>query len=742
MTTAAAWAAAVALWLGALVPGPWWLVGVALIVGAAGLVWSRVRTVAVLGALVLLGSGSSGGRLHLQQSGPVAELAQTGGQAAATATVVTEPRAGEFGLWSVVRLSSLDGRRTRERALLRTDKSTGVQFGDRLSFTATARPLGDKPFDDYLRQLGAGVAITPTGRISRAPPGPAASVTNLVRGRVRGAARGALHAAAAGLLTGLVTGDTSLLPPEVEDQLTGAGLSHLVAVSGSNVALVVAGALALAGAGRLGARGRRRLAAGAVIAFVLLVRAEPSVLRAAVMAGFVLAAQATGRGTRALHALAAAVLVLLLVDPLLAGQLGFALSVLATAGVLVAAPALMTKLRGPPRLVTLLAATIGAQLAVAPVLLVVEGAVPLASVPANLVAVPAAAVASALGVIMALAAQVAAPLGSVVARAARPALEVVLWGGRTFVDGPQLTSAMLLSPVAALLGATLLTRRRAPKLSLAAAAMALIIGLWPSVRPAQEVSALTLTALDVGQGDALLVESPGAAGTARLLVDGGPDLRRAVRRLRRRGVRRLDAVVVSHPHADHTDGLLAVLSQLRVGALVVGPDPPQALDDPAPSASALLAVARSRGIPVLRVAAGQSFPLGSARADVLSPPADGSLGAEPNENSLVLRVIGDHGALLLTGDAEALAQDRLLRDPGQVAAQVLKVPHHGGNTNAQGFLQAVGARVAVIGVGSDNDYGHPRQEVLEDLGGAAVLRTDLHGDVSVVLERGGVRALR
>jgi len=168
----------------------------------------------------------------------------------------------------------------------------------------------------------------------------------------------------------------------------------------------------------------------------------------------------------------------------------------------------------------------------------------------------------------------------------------------------------------------------------------------------------------------------------------------------------------------------------------VGPDPPRDLDGVAASATATEAVAVQRGVPVVRLSAGQQFVLGSAVVQVLSPPADGTLGREPNDNSLVLRVVSPDGALLLTGDAEEGAQRRLLARPDLLRADTIKVPHHGGNTNTTGFFDAVGAHTAVIGVGADNGYGHPHPDVLDALAGATIVRTDTDGTVTVPVSAG------
>ena len=492
--------------------------------------------------------------------------------------------------------------------------------------------------------------------------------------------------------------------------------------------MVLAGVAGLARIARVGARGRRWLAVAAVAWFALLVRAEPSVLRAGVMAGLVLLAAMTGRRNDPSRTLAMAAALLLLADPAIAGQLGFALSVLATGGVLVAAPPLARHLPGPRPLRLLLATTLAAQLGVAPLLVALEGSVPLASVPANLVAVPAAAVASTVGVVAALVAQASVTAGGVVAAVAGPPLAVVLWAGERFASLPRLAPPDLLLSVPVLIALAVLAGRRAPRLAVAGVVAVVAVAALPAVRPAGAPGGLTLTALDVGQGDALLVEAPPAA---RMLVDGGPEPGLALRHLRARGVRSLDAVALSHPHADHSGGLPAVLSGMPVGALLVGPDPPGRLADPAPSALQTYRVAEAEGVPVVPVAAGQRFTLGAALVEVLSPPADGSLGEEPNDNSLVLRVSGVGGSLLLTGDAEVAAQTRLLARPDRLRADLLKVPHHGGATNAEGFFEAVGAEVAVISAAEGNDYGHPTRAVLEALRGVEVHRTDTEGTVAV-----------
>ncbi|MPZ73721.1 MAG: MBL fold metallo-hydrolase [Nitriliruptorales bacterium] len=739
MSSATVWLLAGCLWLGALRPGPWWVTvpAVAAVLMTAVVPRPSARLLVTAVALLAIGSGIAGGRLLLLSRGPLVALAAEGGRARIVATVVTEPRPTQHGAWLLVRVQRVDGLTLRQRAAVRHDVAeTAPALGSVVEFTATARPLQTDGFDAHLRSLHAATFLHPATPLDVIRPPPALlRSTNVVRARTSAAASRFLDGDTASLLTGLVVGDTTGLSEPAQDAMLAAGLTHLVAVSGSNVALVLAGATIAGAAARLGARGRRRVAVLAVLWFVVLVRGEPSVLRAAVMALLVLGAAATGRGADTRHTLGIAVIVLLMIDPFLAAQLGFVLSVLATGGVLVAGPSIARRLPGPRSVGVLVGATVGAQVGVAPLLVLREGGLPLGALPANLVAVPAAAVASSIGIVAALLAQVSAAAGGAVGAMAAPALAVILWSGRVFADTGALRPEHLFTPAAALFAVALLLRRRSRTVPAVAVAVVALVAVAAPWRAPPSVEALTLTALDVGQGDALLVEVPSPAGQtpARMLVDAGPDETGAVKVLRARGIRHLDVVVASHPHADHTDGLPAVLTRVTVGALLVGPRPPADLDEPAASAVATEVVAAQRGVPVIRAAAGQRFELGTATVEILGPPGDGSLGLEPNDNSLVFRVTAQDGSLLLTGDVEEAGQRRLLARPDLLRADVLKVPHHGGNTNTPGFIDAVGAHTAVIGVGTGNDYGHPHPAVLDDLVGARVLRTDIDGSVRVAV---------
>lgn len=740
-TPALAWAGAALLgaWLGWELAGgtggPGGLVGAGLVGTAAtiGLVALRGRTHLVTLLVVVVYGALAAAHATLLVGGPLDGLARRGGQADLFARVAAEPSLGEEGRWwTIVRLDRVDGTASGERASLRGNGPPPA-LGTTVAMTATARPLDpDTGFDQYLRRRHVVAHVEPlVDPDVRAPPGRWLASTEHVRAAVRDAAARGLDGDRAGLAVGLVTGDTRMLSPETEDRMAEVGLTHLVAVSGSNVAIVLAGAALLAGIAGLGARGQRVLVVVAVTWFVVLTRAEPSVLRAAVMAGAVVVARARGVGTEPVHALAVAVLVLVAADPALAGSLGLLLSVSATAGVLVVAPRVLNRLGAWPRPVAVLAAvTIGAQVAVAPVLLTAVGEVPLASVPANLLAVPAAAMASMVAGVGALVAVVHPPAAGVVFAVADPALRLVLLAART----PDLPVVSWHRPVTLVVVAAVVTwllARRGGRTARLAVALTALVGVFlvPVARTAP--ATLTVTAIDVGQGDATLVEGAGA----RILVDGGPDEDAVAAWLRRRGIRRLDLVVLTHPHADHGDGLAAVLAGVDVGAFWL-----RHVEADSPLEDELRTAAITAGVPVHEPVAGQRATVGGLDVAVLAPPRGrphAGSDSEVNEMSLVLRVDQGDRRALLTGDVEAEGQAALLRSPPGLRAGVLKVPHHGSATSDPAFLHAVGARVALVSAGRDNDYGHPHPDVVDALeaAGTQVRRTDLEGDIRVEVPR-------
>jgi competence protein ComEC len=618
-----------------------------------------------------------------------------------------------------------------------------LRAGDRVALGG----LLDQPpgsFGEYLRRRGYAGAFSVSQIHFRGPPtSPLLRSADAVRDALRTSLQRVFPAREAGLLMGLTLGDTSRLDPEVAEDFRATGLTHLLAVSGENVAMFLApvlGLTVLLGAGR-----RTRLLVGlvAVVFFVMLTRAEPSVLRAAAMATLVMLGIFLGRPRSPPAIVGGAVLVLLGLNPTLVFAVGFQLSVAATVGMaLLAGPIAERFAFLPAGLALAVGTTLAAQAGVTPVLLYYFGAVPTVTLLANVLAFPAVGPGMLLGLVAAAVGIGWGSLGSLIAdlaliplrylealanRLARAPLPTVTSG-----TGRALQLAASFAVVAAF-GWWLRSGGRVPRRAAVVVAVILPLFLWTGAFAAGPPGALTVTFFDVGQGDAALIRSP--AGAA-ILIDGGPDPSQVATKLAALGVHRLDLMVATHPHADHVGGLPAVLARVPVGLVI---DPGCAGDSP--FYADFLRAVRAAGVPFRHPRPGEVLTVGDVRVEVLGPEhCFSGTDSDPNNDSLVLRVVDGTASVMFPGDAERQNQTDLLNDEGPyLAATVLKVPHHGGDTSLDAFLAAIGARVAVVSVGP-NTYGHPVPRVLHELAGDGmrVIRTDVAGDVTVVFDRGSL----
>lgn len=548
----------------------------------------------------------------------------------------------------------------------------------------------------------------------------------------------------AGLLPGLVLGDTSALSPRVEQEFVTAGLAHLTAVSGGNLAVICGAALLLLRLLRLGPRLSAAAAGTCLAGFLVLVGPEPSVLRAGVMAAVALLALALGRRGSALPALAFAVCVLVVADPAMATDFGFALSVCATGGLVLLAPRWAGALvrRGiPPGFAEGLAVPLAAFLVTAPVLAGMAGSVSLVSVLTNLVAAPVVAPATVLGVLATVAGPWWPGAGNVLVHLADPEARWLITVAR---QGARAPGAVVAWPggwmggllAAAVLGVLVVAARyRRLRVLMALLVVGALLVFVPVrvLAPAWPPRNWAMVECDVGQGDAVVLATaePGRA----VVVDTGPEPGPVDECLHRLAVDRIPLLVLSHLHADHIGGLASVFDGRAVGAIAVG-----AGRSPAWAWRQVAAEAARQAVPLVELNPGERLAWPGLALDVLGPryvparTAGQQDGTTINNSSVVLRAETAVGRVLLTGDVELAAQADLLADIGDLKAEVLKVPHHGSRYSLPSFLAAVAPRVALVSVGAGNTYGHPSKSTIDTLValGARVTRTDVDGDTAVV----------
>ena len=721
--------------------------------------WSGLLAVTLSGtALCLL---SLGAQTVVREAGLVPRLAQERATVTLEAVVVTDPRVvATTGPTStelvLVRLDvrSVSGRGQQSRA-----RTPVLVFGDAswkaVRWHEIVRTTGRLDVADGGDDVVA--VLNPRGPPTRLhDAGWVAAAAEHVRAGLRRAVA-ALPADARGLLPALVIGDTSRTPASLTEAMLATGMTHLSAVSGSNVAVVLAAGIGLCRV--LGIRRRwRPVVAGVLLAgFVVLARPEPSVLRAAVMGVIGLMGLSASRRRAGVPALAGAVVALLVIDPWLSRSFGFALSTLATLGLLLFAGTWGRWFARylPDRLHWLgaaIAIPVAAQAMCGPVVVLLQGSVSVIGVLANLLAAPMVAPATVLGVTVALLAVVAAPVAAAVAWVAMLPTTGIAWVARSCADVPMGSLPWPDGPPGAFLLAGLslvllfcgpwlvaLLRRR-PGLVAALAAVSLAAA-WPTGSVGWPPPGWRLVACDVGQGDGLaLATTPGHA----VVIDAGPDPAPIDACLRRLRVSEVDALVLTHFHADHVDGAPGVLRGRVVRQILTSPVP-----DPDYQVREVTRWARAAGVPVQPLYAGDTLSWGPVAARVLWPARVIHEGSIPNNASVVLDVDTPGLRILMLGDVEPAAAHQVLlalaRDPAyqrDPRFDVLKVAHHGSRLQDPQLVAAAHATVALISVGAGNTYGHPAGATLALLrgSGTAAFRTDQRGDIAII--RDGSSPLR
>jgi competence protein ComEC len=660
-------------------------------------------------------------------------------------TLKIDPRKTTLG-WSataqVSRVEWPDGTATLRSSVWVSggDEIPRARRGDLVRLEGVLRVPDDEGFAEALRHKGIPAQLQ-LQTFTRLGPSRSAFVraTQGARRVVGSSIERVFPSRESGLLLGLLLGDDSRLEPGLERDFRAAGLSHLLVVSGGNVAMVLAPVLAASALLRLSRWPKFVVGFGAVAFFTILTGAEPSVLRAGVMACLALVGVLAGRSRTTASILAAAVLGLLVVDPWLVWSVGFQLSVTATAGMVALASPLAARFGRfvPSPLAAAAGATISAQLGVTPILLYQFHEVPLVTLPANLAAFPMVAPSLLLGAVAAATGLVWFPLGNVVGGVAvlpMRWLELVAdhlgkapVGYLTSEGGPLVLIGGVV--IVAAVVVWIRTGWKPPRTATAVAVAVLPVFVWASALGSGPPEGFTIRFLDVGQGDAALLTTPEGA---TVLVDGGPERDQVATEISALGIKRLDIVVASHPHADHIVGLPSVLARLRVGLLL---QPGCEEDEPSPLQADLDRAIADEDVAVRNPRAGDTFWLGLLRLDVLSPDRCWTgTESDSNNDAIVIRATYEEHVVLIASEPEEPAQEWLLESGVDLRADVLKVPHHGAATSVPEFFEAVDAEVAIVSVG-ENDYGHPTAFTLDALvaSGAQVWRTDRHGTITVLL---------
>jgi competence protein ComEC len=720
-------------------------VGVAVALGVASLRRSAMVLAVALVTTVIASAGIID--VHRLRNGPVALLADQKAMVSADLEIRTDPHLVGGGVTAgaaVMKAATVRMAGRGQDWLVRAPVLvvvTGPEFGQWLQVAVGTRVAADGRLETA--DLGSDVAAVL--RVRGAPmvveqPSAGLRLVERVRAGLRRAVADRRPEPRA-LVPALVLGDTSGLEEDLTRDFQTTGLTHLTAVSGANLTLLLAFLLTVAR--WLGVRGWWLRGGGlvGVLIFVALCRTEPSVLRAAAMGLVALAALGSGSRSAGLRNLAVAMMILLLVDPFLGRSIGFALSVLACAGIVWWARSWTVIMnRWLPLIISeSMAVPLAAQLATIPVVAAVSERVSVAGLAANALAGPFVGPSTVLGFAAAGTSLLSGTLAAAFGCGAAWSAQVIIWIATIGSQLPgaewhlPVTPAILIwlavtSFMAGLLMGHMLAR---PWLSLLLGGVMIIcLGAAPR-QPGWPPRDWVLVACDVGQGDGLVVRT--GRGSA-IVVDSGPDPPAMRACLDRLGIRSVPLLIITHFHADHVNGLTGVLWHRRIGQLWLSP-----LAPPGPLTALIRSRAMQQRIPLNAPLPGTRASVGEATLQVLGPvqhvASDQDESSKQNDSSLVIMFEVAGMRLLLTGDVEPPGQQAILGTGADLRADVLKIPHHGSAQQNPAFFAATHARLAIASAGAHNDYGHPAPrtvQLVESLG-MTLLRTDQNGSVAIRL---------
>ena len=546
------------------------------------------------------------------------------------------------------------------------------------------------------------------------------------------------------LVGGLAIGERDLLSPEMAENMKTLSLTHLVAVSGANLAIVMGVVYLLTAACALSRNTRFVTALLVMVAYVLVVGPESSVLRSATMATFVVVGLWLGRGTKPIISLAWAVIFLLAIDPGLATDFGFSLSALATVGLLTMALPIYNWLsRYMPRLIAIgIAASFSAQLATTPVLLMLQPSIPIYSVLANLIVEPVVAPVTVLGILALILAYPLPVLSSALSYVASlgtwwitlVATEVSGWPAARvhFVAGPV---GVALASLIVLLSLGLYQKRLSKYRTGIAASLVGIMLFSASWSSADQIrfqvfdGEWDVVNCDVGQGDALVVRSQGVVA----LIDVGREPEPIDKCLDNLQVTKIDLLVITHFDADHAGGIYGALNNRYVETAIIS-----GFADDRPLVSLVETALAQTKVEVLTGFAGMGGKQGELKWRVLAPTAKATEAKDSNDASVIVSFTGAGYGLLALGDLGGVGQTRLMRNAGGVLNELsgmpllLKVAHHGSADQSTELFRLLSADIAIFSVGQ-NPYGHPTKKALDQaaLSGSRIVRTDQLGSIAL-----------
>lgn len=745
---------ALSIWFGMWLISGWrWgigVVGIVVLIGCLVLVFSwfnqskigrfpvlTVATITVLmGSCVLVG----GLRMLSLDDGPLPKAAEQGSVAKVDLSITTSRTSAVRGMVvveAVCRRATIAGQtyRIRNQVVILVPSSDANQWQSISIGSLVAANVKLSP-GEYGRATVAVLKPISTPQVIRPPPFWKRIIESIRAGLVTAMQDNPEPQAA--LLPGLVVGDTSAMSVAMNQDFQVTGLTHVVAVSGVHLVIILGVISAVSR--RIGLRGYWLTAVSvlSMVAYVALCYAQPSVVRAAAMAIVSLMGASFGGANSGIRGLCLSVMVLCWYDPWMSRSIGFVLSAVACVGIILWGQR-WTKALGrwlPDWLAEVMAVALAAQVATQPIICWLSGRVSVAGLIANVATGPWVAPAIVIGLIAALVSPlsplVASWIGYIAGWCSQPILSIVDW--LAALPGashpwPVTPTGLVLVSVACLVLAWVIPRMLSRAWIVLACTMAMVATMlvapyqpgWPD--PDWQVASC-----DVGQGDATVVR---VGQSKAIVLDVGPEDSGVMPCLSQLGVKQIPLMVLSHFHEDHVGAFEQVVNRFPIASLLVGANTAGGED--------ILRLAKSQGIEILTASVGEIIQVDNVRLTVISAwlsgvsTVEGDDSPDANDESLIVRLDTEQMSLLCTGDVELTGQRAALRNRDALDVDVIKVPHHGSARQEPAFLKASQARIALVSVGAKNTFGHPAARTIRELtsNGMTIVRTDQRGSITL-----------
>lgn len=544
-----------------------------------------------------------------------------------------------------------------------------------------------------------------------------------------------------GIILGMLIGDTSCVSDDIQDDFKDSGISHLLAVSGSNINYIILFSK-FAFSKIVGKKISNYLVIIFIIIFILVSGASSSVVRAGIMGIIIILADIFAKKSNVHSSIAVSAFLILIYNPLIIFDIGFVLSFAGTFGIVFLYEKIqeifITNFEIKNKILIYIFETLGvtlsAQIILLPIMMYTFNSISTLSIITNIIVVPFTGILTILGFVIYVSGLIFFPLAKFLSYIVFVLAKLIITIARIFADFKYSTILIFTPKILWIIIYYLLIYKFVKRIKnkfinyflIFLTVIVLLIEAWPC-------NYVKINFVDVGQGDCTYIETK---NKKTILIDGGGSENSdynvgekiLLPYLLDRGKMKIDLIIISHMHEDHVEGLLPVIENMKVGKILIGP-----VKEKAKLYEEFMNIVSKRGISIETVYAGDVITIDDITIDILYPNKQKKIDDNENNNSLVFKLNYFDMSVLFTGDIEKEVEDKLEKN---IAANILKVPHHGSNTSStEVFIQKVKPQLSIISVGDKNKFGHPNQDVVNRLkmNDSIIYRTDIYGEIMIKL---------